>query len=77
VIAANFPLWRDIVEGADCGSRVEPLDAETLASTIRWIIAERREAREPGENGRRTVADTYNWEHEGRKLTARYRRLPT
>jgi glycosyltransferase involved in cell wall biosynthesis len=75
VIAANFPLWRDIVEGADCGICVDPLDADALARTIRWIVANPEAARGLGENGRRAVAATYNWEHEGRKLTDLYRSL--
>jgi glycosyltransferase involved in cell wall biosynthesis len=75
VVASNFPLWRDIVEGADCGICVDPLDGEALARAIRWLVAHPEEARDLGENGRRAVADTYNWAHEGLKLTALYKRL--
>jgi glycosyltransferase involved in cell wall biosynthesis len=75
VIASDFPLWRDIVEGSGCGICVDPLDPDALAGAIRWIVAHPREARKLGENGRRAVARTYNWEHEGRKLTALYQRL--
>jgi glycosyltransferase involved in cell wall biosynthesis len=77
VIASKFPLWRDIVEGANCGICVDPLDPDALARAIRWIVGHPHEARELGENGRRAVAGTYNWEHEGRKLTALYQRLLT
>jgi glycosyltransferase involved in cell wall biosynthesis len=75
VIASNFPLWRDIVEGADCGICVDPTSAVALADAVRWLIAHPANAREMGENGRRAVSRTYNWEPEGEKLIALYRRL--
>ena len=75
VIASNFPLWRDIVEGSECGICVDPLDADALARAIRWIVSHPDEAGVLGANGRRAVAGTYNWDHEGRKLTDLYKRL--
>jgi glycosyltransferase involved in cell wall biosynthesis len=75
VIASNFPLWRDIVERNGCGICVDPLSAHELANAIRWILANPQEAQEMGENGRRAVRSTYNWEAEGQKLTALYRSL--
>lgn len=75
VIASNFPLWRDIVERNRCGICVDPMNSTALAEAIRWIIAHPDEAREMGENGRRAVRTTYNWEPEGRKLTTLYRRV--
>jgi glycosyltransferase involved in cell wall biosynthesis len=75
VIASNFPLWRQIVEGSDCGICVDPLSPEALADAIRWIVAHPKDARTMGENGRRAVASTYNWEPEGLKLVALYQTL--
>jgi glycosyltransferase involved in cell wall biosynthesis len=75
VIASDFPLWRDIVKGAGCGLCVDPLSPDALADAITWIVAHPEEAREMGENGRRAIASTYNWEPEGAKLAALYRRL--
>jgi glycosyltransferase involved in cell wall biosynthesis len=75
VIASDFPLWRDIVETAGCGICVDPLSSEALSEAIRWVVSHPDEARRMGENGRRAVATTYNWEHEGTKLTALYQRV--
>jgi glycosyltransferase involved in cell wall biosynthesis len=75
VIASNFPLWRNIVEGNACGICVDPMSPAALADAIRWILANPEEAAEMGENGRRAVRTTYNWEAEGRRLTTLYRRL--
>jgi glycosyltransferase involved in cell wall biosynthesis len=75
VIASDFPLWREIVEGAACGICVDPLSPAALADAIQWIVEHPEEARAMGENGRRAVASTYNWEPEGVKLVALYQRL--
>jgi len=54
---------------------VDPLSRGELADAIRWIIAHPQEAQEMGENARRAVRSTYNWEAEGRRLTELYRSL--
>jgi glycosyltransferase involved in cell wall biosynthesis len=75
VIASDFPLWSEIVDGARCGICVDPLSPDALADAIEWIVTHPEEARAMGENGRRAVVSTYNWEPEGGKLVALYDRL--
>lgn len=75
VIASNFPLWREIIEGADCGICVDPLNTEEIAVAIRWIIEHPVEAEQMGKNGRRAVEDRYNWDMEEKKLLGFYSRL--
>lgn len=72
VVASNFPLWKDIVEGNQCGVTVNPLNPKAIAQAIEYLLAHPEEARCMGENGRRAVAERYNWESEGRKLVALY-----
>jgi len=64
VIASNFPLWKEIVEGAKCGICVDPLNSEEIAVAIRWIIEHPSEAEQMGKNGRRAVEERYNWDME-------------
>jgi len=75
VIASDFPLWKEIVEGSNCGLCVDPLDPQAIARAIEFLITHPEEAREMGENGRRAVEEKYNWEHEGEKLLALYDKL--
>jgi len=75
VVASNFPLWREIVEGNRCGICVDPLNPKEIAGAIEYLITHPEEARQMGENGRRAVEEKYNWEHEREKLLALYRRL--
>jgi len=75
VIASNFPLWKEIVEGNGCGLTVDPLDPEEIARAIEYLLAYPEEAQRMGENGRRAVKDRYNWESEAKKLTALYERI--
>lgn len=72
VIASDFPLWKEIVGGSDCGLCVDPLKPEAIAEAIDWIAAHPAEAARMGENGRKAVEERYNWQAEARKLAALY-----
>lgn len=75
VIASNFPLWREIVEGNECGICVDPLDPQAIADAIDYLVEHPEIARRMGENGRKAVRERYNWSMEERKLIALYERL--
>jgi glycosyltransferase involved in cell wall biosynthesis len=72
VIASNFPLWREIVEGNSCGICVNPMNTKTIAEAIQWIFDHPNEAKQMGENGRKAVAEKYNWDLESKKLLSVY-----
>lgn len=72
VIASDFPLWRDIIEGNGCGICVDPADPRAIAAAIDHLAAHPEQAREMGENGRRAVLKEYNWTVQARKLTDFY-----
>lgn len=75
VIASNFPLWREIIEGNDCGICVDPLDPKAIAAAIDELAGNPDKARRMGENGRRAVEQRYNWAVEEKKLLALYEKL--
>ena len=75
LISSNFPLWREIVEGNECGLCVDPTEPAQIGSAIQYIVDNPEEAREMGENGRRAVVQKYNWGTEEAKLLALYRRV--
>jgi glycosyltransferase involved in cell wall biosynthesis len=72
VIASDFPLWRRIVEDAQCGLLVDPFDTQAIAQAMEWIMEHPIEARRMGENGKRAVLATFNWETERRYLIEFY-----
>ncbi|HHY53746.1 MAG TPA: glycosyltransferase family 4 protein [Clostridiales bacterium] len=75
VVASNFPLWKEIVEGNNCGICVDPLKPKEIADAIRYLLEHSEEAKEMGENGRKAVEEKYNWETESKKLLQVYREL--
>jgi len=75
VIASNFPHWKEIIEGNNCGITVDPLNPREIAAAIEFIISHPEEARKMGENGCRAVIEKYNWENEGKKLIRLYEEL--
>jgi glycosyltransferase involved in cell wall biosynthesis len=72
LIASDFPLWREIVEGNDCGVCVDPADPAAIAEAIDRLVENPDLARRMGENGQRAVHERYNWAIEEKKLLALY-----
>lgn len=72
VIASHFPLWREIIEGNDCGICVDPENPQEIASAIDFIASNPVRAKEMGMNGMRAVAEKYNWSAEEKKLIGFY-----
>jgi glycosyltransferase involved in cell wall biosynthesis len=75
VIASNFTLLRRIVEARQCGLCVDPLDPKAIAAAIDYLVMNPHAAMRMGDNGRRAVAEQYNWPIESNKLIAFYERL--
>ena len=75
VIASDFPLLRQIVEGAGCGLLVDPLKPQAIADAIQWVLDFPEEACAMGQRGRQAVENRYNWAAEAEKLINLYDRL--
>jgi len=72
VIASDFPLWREIVEGCGCGLLVDPLDRKDIARALEYLLTHSEKAQEMGARGRAAVEARYNWNSEERQLLALY-----
>lgn len=68
VVVSEFPVWRDIVEGAGCGLLVGFQDPQSLADALDQLLADPAEARAMGAAGREAVQARYNWEAEQVRL---------
>jgi len=75
VIASDFPLWRQIIEDADCGYCVDPHDPAAIAERIDRLVTDLQEAQRLGENGRKAILAKYNWAHEEQALQDFYESL--
>lgn len=75
VIGSHFPLWKQIIEGNECGLCVDPLDPKAIASAIDYLVTHPTEAEQMGRNGQRAVQERYNWGIEERKLLVFYKSL--
>jgi glycosyltransferase involved in cell wall biosynthesis len=75
IITSNFPLWKEIVEGNNCGICVNPLEPKEIAEAIEYITAHPQEAETMGQNGKKAVLEKYNWGVEEMKLFQIYKDL--
>jgi len=74
VIASDFPLYRSVVLGAECGLVVDPLSVDAVAKAISWIAEHKEEASLMGRRGAAVVVEKYSWEVEAKRLGDFYRR---
>ena len=72
VIASDFPAWRPIVRGTQCGLLVNSLNPEAIAEAILYILDNPEEAEQMGKRGRKAVEEKYNWDNEKGKLLELY-----
>lgn len=75
IITSNFPLWKDIVEGNNCGICVNPLNPNEIGKAIEYIISNPEVAETMGQNGKNAVLKKYNWTVEESKLFKIYKEL--
>ena len=75
VVATDFELWKEIVEGNDCGLCIDPHNVHAIADAVNYLIDNPARARQMGENGRRAVKEQYNWASQEEILLGLYNTL--
>jgi glycosyltransferase involved in cell wall biosynthesis len=69
VVAPDFAVEvARIVREADCGILVDVANPQAIASAIKKLLKDPREADRLGRNGRRLVVGKYNWRREEKTL---------
>ncbi|MBD8066013.1 glycosyltransferase [Devosia sp. PTR5] len=72
VISSDFPMWREIVDEAQCGLLIDPLRSEELVRAMQAILDDPAEAQAMGVRGRKAVVEKYNWDREAQTLLKLY-----
>lgn len=75
VIGSHFALWKQIIEGNECGICVDPLNPRAIAEAVDYLVTHPIEAEKMGRNGQKAVMERYNWSIEERKLLDFYQSL--
>lgn len=75
VITSNILLWKNIVEGSECGVSVDPMNPIEIADAIKYLIENPQTAEQMGRNGRKAVQEKYNWGVEEKKLFNIYKNI--
>jgi glycosyltransferase involved in cell wall biosynthesis len=75
VLASDFPLYKEIVEGSQSGICAQPFDVDKIAELVAKILSDDNKIIQMGENGRKTVRKNYSWESEAQNWLDQYRKL--
>jgi glycosyltransferase involved in cell wall biosynthesis len=66
-ICTDYLLWKKICDIYKCGLYVEPGNKEQLYNAVNFLINNKFEAFEMGQNGKKAVKDVFNWTTEESK----------
>ena len=75
VLCSDFSLWKDIIEGNECGVCVDSENPEAIAEGIKKIVDDIDGIRQMGQNGYEAIIQKYNWDKESIKLLDLYNNL--
>lgn len=75
VIASDFPLWRSIINDAQCGKCIDPLNPLEIAKAMDFFHDNPNQVKIMGENGKNAVMEKYNWFVEESKLFTFYEKM--
>jgi len=67
VICTDFILWKEIINKYKCGICVNPKNENEIRSAISYLLNNKIEAFQMGQNGRRAILEEYNWESQSIK----------
>jgi glycosyltransferase involved in cell wall biosynthesis len=75
VVASDFPLWREIIDEAECGICVDPMNIQAISKEIEFLLDNPDIAEKMGRNGEEAYKSKYNWSVEEGKLVNFYSKL--
>lgn len=68
VICTNYSLWKEIIEGNNCGICVNPNNIDEVTEAIKYLVNNHDQANEMGNNGRLVTLKKYNWKTQEKVL---------
>lgn len=75
VIASDFELYKEVVDGSQCGITVDPDNIETISNAILFLFNNPDIANKMGASGKNAFETRYNWEVEEGKLLDLYNKI--
>ena len=72
VIASDFKVWKEIIEGNKCGICVNPFDLAEIRNAVQFLVENESRRLEMGRNGQNAIRNKYLWNVEFKKLKKVY-----
>lgn len=61
IICTDFEVWKGFVNRYNCGICVAPHNEKAIQNAIEFLIENKEEAYQMGQNGKRAVLEEFNW----------------
>ena len=66
VLLSKVPLYEKMVEKYKCGICVDPYDVDGIKAAIEYLLHNKKEAYEMGQNGRKAVIAEFSWDSQSK-----------
>lgn len=63
VILSKVPLYESMVKKYRCGICVDPYDIDGIKNAVKYLLENKKEAYEMGQNGRKAVIEEFSWDN--------------
>mgnify|MGYP002853025454 CR=1 FL=1 len=75
IIATDFELWKEIIEGNGCGICVNPHKIDSIKNAVNYLLSNPNIAIRMGNNGRELVKKEYTWKSQEVELYKMYENI--
>ena len=75
VICTDYKIWKEVVEGHNCGICIEPGNYHELLEAINYIFSNKDESFRMGQRGKKAINDKYNWKTEEDKYLSLVKKI--
>ena len=75
VICTDYEIWKEVVEGHNCGICIEPGNYNQLQEAIKYIFSNKDESYKMGQRGKKAINEKYNWRTEEDKYLSLVKKI--
>lgn len=75
VLASDFELYKQIIDEAQCGMTVNPLDSDKIAQILTQMLNNEQMLEQMSINGQKAAKVKFNWNNEEKKLLELYEKI--
>lgn len=75
IICTDLPLYRKMMQDYKCGILVDPQNPAQIEDALKYLVNNKKEAWEMGQNGRKAIKEKYSWNYHSQFYVQLFNKL--